>query len=222
MLPQHRAHLADRVHEAVAEPLPAEVREDRLDQPVPVGLAHPLVDAAVAQDRELAVLDAHVDEHAVPRGGPVHAEPLEDQRLPRTARVEMHPDLGGGRGLRGRDGRGHRGQIGLVEEPPHPAWMTRHHQLPLEPPPPKPPPPPLNPPPPLLPPPLPPPKPPPPMKGPPQPDEPPVHPRRRTPALCMRFCTRMEISTNTTNSAASSRKPRSIPRRSWLAEGGST
>ncbi len=87
----------------------------------------------------------------------------------------MHADLRGGGGLRGRDGRGHRVQIGLAEESPHPAWMTRHHQLPLEPPPPKLPPPPLNPPP-LLPPPLPPPNPPPPMNGPPQPDEPPGPP----------------------------------------------
>src|ERR1700682_5296372 len=161
MPPQHRAHLAHRVHETAADPLAAEVREHRLHEPVPVDLAHPLVDAAVAQHRELAVLDAHVDEHAVARRGPVHAEPLEDQRtarerLPRAARVEVHADLRGGGGLRARDGRGHRVQIGLAEEPPHPAWMARHHKLPLEPPPPKRPPPPLNPPPLLLPPPKPP------------------------------------------------------------------
>src|SRR5688572_6113013 len=209
--------------QTVAEPLSAEVPQHRLHQPVPVGLAHPLVDTAVAQHRELVVPDTHVDEHPVARGGPVHAEPLEDQRaarqrLPGAARVEMHPDLRGGRGLRGRDGRGHRVQIGLAQESPHPAWMTRHHQLPLEPPPPKLPPPPLNPPP-LLPP-LPPPNPPPPMNGPPQPVELPVHPRRRTFARATWFCTRIMTSTNTTNSAPSSRAPNPLERPPWPAAGG--
>src|SRR6266478_4999104 len=116
----------------------------------------------------------------------------------------------GGACFRRRDGLRHLLQIGLREEPAHPPRMTRHHQLPLEPPPPKLPPPPLNPPPSLLPPPPPPPppKPVPRMKGPPQPGDPPVHPRRRSDACCIRFCTSAAIRRPTKSSPSPSRQPK--------------
>src|SRR5262249_52106749 len=138
-------------------------------------------DGPVAPHRELVVFDAHVDEHAVARLGAMHAEPLEHRdrarhRLTRAVRVEVHADLGRGLRLRGHDGPAHSVQIGVAQEPAHPARMTCHHQLPLEPPPPKLPPPPLKPPPP-------PPRPPPPPPPPPAPPrEPPPHPAEDRPA----------------------------------------
>src|SRR5262249_53877194 len=100
----------------------------------------------------------------------------------RATMVEVHPDLGGCPGLGIRDRVLHGLEVGLAHERPDPARMTRHHQLPLAPPPPKPPPPPLKPPPPPKPPPDDPPPPmtpPPPMHAPPHPRDPPVQPWRR-------------------------------------------
>src|SRR5690349_8147913 len=218
---QDRAHLAHGVQQAVARPLVTEVGQHRLDQPLPVGLPHPLVDAQVAQHRELVVSHAHVDQHPVARRGPVHAEPLEDRhrarhRLPGAVVVEMHADLGRGARLLARDGPRHGVEVRLAEERPHPPRMPRHHQLPLEPPPPKLPPPPPNPPPllppppPQPPPPHPPPRPPspPPMNGPPQPLEPPVQPRRRREACCMRFWMNTTIRRPTKSSPSTSRQPK--------------
>ena len=212
---EHRAHLGHRVQQPVARALLPEVREHRVDEPLPVDLPDPLVDPLVAQHGQLVVPHAHVDQHAVAGRGPVHAEVLEDRdrprhRLARAAVVEVHPDLRGRAQLRRPDGPRHRVEIGLGEEPAHPPRMTRHHQLPLEPPPPKLPPPPLNPPPPLLPPPPPhpPPRPVPPMKGPPQPVDPPVHPRRRSDACCIRFCTSAMIRRPTKSSPSPSRQPK--------------
>src|SRR6266478_4322126 len=213
MSSEHRAHLGHRVQQPVARALLPEVREHRVHESLPVDLPDPLVNPLVAQHGQLVVPHAHVDQDSVAARGSLHAEALEDRDRPRhrvsgAAMVEVDPDLRGGARFRRRDGLRHRLQIGLREEPAHPPRMTCHHQLPLEPPPPKLPPPPLNPPPLLPPPPLHPPPMPPPMKGPPQPDEPPVHPRRRSPACCMRFVTRAAIRKNTKRSASASRQPK--------------
>src|SRR5205085_1389147 len=142
-----------------------QLRDHEIAHLLPVGVAHPLVDPRVADDRELAILDAEIDQDAVPVGGEMHAEMGEDlvgaaERVRALtgpsvdATLEVDPDLRGGRRLRPPDRLGDRLEVSLAEQPLRPARMTRgmlvrgHHQSPLAPPPPKPPPPPENPPPP--------------------------------------------------------------------------
>src|SRR5262245_13936060 len=156
--------------------------EHGLDHVPPVRLAHTRVDALVADEGQLAVLDRGIDQHAVALRRPVHAEPLEDPHraghgLTGAGVIDVDANLRRRLGLRGGDRSRDGLEVRLAHEAPRPPWMTGHHQLPLAPPPPKLPPPPLKPPPsepPPLPPQAPPPQPPP--IGPPQPELPPVQP----------------------------------------------
>src|SRR5713101_2451306 len=169
MVAERPAHFRERMHEAVARSLLPHALENAGDQPLPVLFAHPLVNALVADDRELSVGHRDVDEDAVAVGGLVHAQPLEDldgalERIARARVVEVHADLRRGVPLRLRDGAHDGLEVVVGEKCADPFRMPGHHQSPLEPPPPKPPPPP----------------PPGKMMGPPQPREPPVHPWRLT------------------------------------------
>src|SRR5262249_58914552 len=126
---------------------------------------------ALARGTFLALLGMEARSGGRPGGGGGPA-PLEGgtrlrHRVIPAPALEVHSNLGGRARLRDRDRVLHHFEIRLARETVHPPRMTRHHQLPLAPPPPKPPPPPLNPPPPPPPKPPPPPQPPPPIYGPP-------------------------------------------------------
>src|SRR5256885_4090478 len=134
-------------------------RAEPLDHPIaharPVVVAHAGVDALVADNRQLAVLDREVDEDAGAVGGAVHAERREDvtralhgiagapAQAMRDAALDVDADLGRRAALRlahrGRDGV----EIGLGEGAAGPAGGgPEHPHSPPPPPPPRPPPPP--------------------------------------------------------------------------------
>src|SRR5207249_2189581 len=119
-------HLRDGADDGAADG----ARAEPLDHPVahasPVVVAHAGMDALVADDRELAVLDREIDEDAGAMGGAVHGEGREDlaralhgvggapaQAVPHPA-LDVHADLGRGPPLarpgggRGGPGRGAR------------------------------------------------------------------------------------------------------------------
>src|SRR5262245_36867406 len=171
VIAQDGPHLVDGPHDGVAGGAGTQMLHEVIADRLPVPIAHPRVDAGVADDGELPVLEGEIDEH---RLAPLRAVELElredllgaDQGITGAAvdaALEMHLDLAGGLRLGPRNGGRDGVEVGFAEEPSRPGRMLGHHQSPLAPPPPNDPPPPEKPPPP------PPPKPPPPKPPPPPP-----------------------------------------------------
>src|SRR5919204_3089872 len=158
---QRRAHLADGADERVARRARAQTLHHPVADACPVIIADSCVDALVADDRKLAILDGQVDEHAAAVGRAMHTERGKDlararhrvggapAQAVRDAPLGVHANLRGRCALGGAHGRRDRVQIRLREDAARPARMAaEHHQSPLAPPPPKLPPPPEKPPPP--------------------------------------------------------------------------
>src|SRR3989442_806213 len=175
VLRQDAADLGHTRDHGLAHPARPQALDHQVPDARPVVIADPGVDALVAHDGELAVLQREIDQPAVAPGRAMHAELREQpsgarERIhaatpPPVLHVALEVDADLRRGLSlGRDDGGGDGLEVLVGEPgTRPGRVTGHHQPPLAPPPPNPPPPPEKPPPPA------PPKPPPPppqkMKG---------------------------------------------------------
>src|SRR5713226_6918181 len=71
---QHASDLGDAGHHGLQRPALAEPRDHQVAHGLPVRVADVMVNALVADDGELAVLDGEIDQHAVALCGEVHAE----------------------------------------------------------------------------------------------------------------------------------------------------
>src|SRR5207253_8691988 len=74
---QRAADLGDGRGHAVAHATRAELPLQHVAHGVPEAVAYPRVDPVVADDREVAVVDREVEEHARPMAGPGHADGVE-------------------------------------------------------------------------------------------------------------------------------------------------
>src|SRR5262245_24275228 len=152
---QRRADLGHGADDGRAESARAEPLDHPVAHAVPVVVADTGMNAVVADDRQLAVLDGEVDQDTRPMRSPMHPEAGKDvtRTLHRVRRrsakpvgdpaLDVHTDFRRRAALglahRGR----HRVEVGLADHAARPSRVpSKHHQSPLAPPPPELPPPP--------------------------------------------------------------------------------